>query len=335
MLVLIPASALVTSHIGYNAFLPHLSSIRMRTSHLFAFGSNPFGKACPGVTEIIVQNPVDILPALVEGKEEDIDGIEAIQGAWDKTLIKLRQSYKQQNQEDTAAVPLSADDVEEFMSVGIVRGLLQEAGLHRPSSPTILESGSICAIAPEDNRQGQARVGCIWSETLAGLAADARSYWKPLPGPPGTTYTVATGLSHAVLLSTGKSGLDQVLGIGDNRYGAALPKSTECRHPPSHLSEPVPIESLCGIAIAGISAGGSRSAAWSHEGEAWIWGQGLDGVELVQIPPSQSRSGGSEKRAEDADFDIASIALGDKYEFVLTTSGSVWVRGDSQSFSIL
>lgn len=64
----------------------------MRTSHLFAFGSNPFGKACPGVAEIIVGDPVDILTALMEGTEEDIEAIDQIQGAWHKTLIGLRNS---------------------------------------------------------------------------------------------------------------------------------------------------------------------------------------------------------------------------------------------------
>lgn len=64
----------------------------MRTSHLFAFGSNPFGKACPGVAEIIVRDPVDILPSLVDGAEEDIDAIDVVQGAWDRSLIGLRKS---------------------------------------------------------------------------------------------------------------------------------------------------------------------------------------------------------------------------------------------------
>lgn len=135
-----------------------------------------------------------------------------------------------------------------------------------------------------------------------------------------------------MLRSTGKFGFDQVLGIGDNRYGAALPKSVDCKHPPSHLSEPAPIEPLCGIAIAGVSAGGSRSAAWSQEGEAWIWGQGIDDLESVQISSLSKRNGDSEGEQE-ANLDIASIAVGDNYEFVLSTSGLIWVRGDSESLA--
>jgi hypothetical protein len=241
--------------------------------------------------------------------------------------------YKEEDAEDTTAVPLSADTVEEFTRIAIVRELLQEVGLHHPLNVTILESGSICAVIPDRHRDG-ALPGCVWSETFAELESDVQSHWKPLPGPPGTTYTSASGLSHTILLSTGKSGLDQILGIGDNRYGAGLPKSVGCEHPPSHLLEPIPIEPLCGIGMAGVSAGGSRSAAWSHQGEAWMWGQGMNGLCPVQIPPTPDCCRGSEGVAE-ANLGIASIAIGDDYDFVLTTSGLVWVRGESKSVPII
>ncbi|KAJ9111393.1 hypothetical protein QFC19_001162 [Naganishia cerealis] len=336
----------------------------MPTSQLFAFGSNPFGKTCPGIAEIIVREPVDILPALLCGTREGIDAIDVLQSSWDRTLIGLRQSeyvslfrhsshavsyhlctpeesqeilywglgYNDRDNEILSAVRLSADAIDNFARIESVRALLQEAGFHRTSNLAVLESGSIYADISDDEPQNVVTPGCVWIETLFDLESDAHACWKSLPGPPGTTYTVATGLSHAVLLSRNKvGGFGQVLGIGDNRYGAALPKSAECKYPPSHLSEPIPIEPLCGIAIAGIGAGGSRSAAWSHEGEAWMWGQGIDGLDPVQIPLAQKRTG---SEGEGTDIAIASIAVGDGYDFVLTKSGLLWVRGDSKSVPV-
>lgn len=64
----------------------------MSGSHLFAFGSNPFGKACPGHGEVIVNEPIDVLPTLLEGNLCDIDLVEVLQGSWDSTLIRLGES---------------------------------------------------------------------------------------------------------------------------------------------------------------------------------------------------------------------------------------------------
>lgn len=64
----------------------------MVRSHLFAFGSNPFGKACPGSAEIIVREPVDILPTLLGRKDCVIDHVEVLHGTWDSTVVRLRES---------------------------------------------------------------------------------------------------------------------------------------------------------------------------------------------------------------------------------------------------
>lgn len=64
----------------------------MERFHLFAFGSNPFGKACSGNANIIVREPQDILPTLLEEDECAIDHAEVLYGTWDSTLLRLRES---------------------------------------------------------------------------------------------------------------------------------------------------------------------------------------------------------------------------------------------------
>lgn len=237
-----------------------------------------------------------------------------------------RSGYQEYALENTDACFVSADRLDHLLGADQVRESLQSADFCVASTPTVLESGAVVAIAA-NQAFSPPRQGCIFAEAAGELSAQPGSHWHVLPGPPETTYHVATGLSHAILFSQSPNpGFNQVLGLGDNRHRAALPRTAECRQPPKHLLEPRCIEDLCGIAISGISAGGSRSAAWSEAGEGWIWGKGIEGIEKVELPTSQDTGEIAEGDGLSA---ISQIAVGDGYEFVLAQNGTVWTRGNS------
>lgn len=230
--------------------------------------------------------------------------------------------------ESTAARLVPAEELDDEIGANQIRESLNDAKICVTSTPTVLESGSVVAIAV-NQAAAPVRPGCIYAETVGDLANNPTSCWYPLPGPPETIYQVATGLSHAILLSqSANPGFNQVLGVGDNRHRAALPKTVECRQPPNQLSAPRCIEDLCGIEISGISAGGSRSAAWSDGGEGWIWGKGIEGIEAVEL--STRQVAGEEIIEGDNASPISQIAVGDGYEFVLAQDGSIWTRGNSE-----
>lgn len=240
--------------------------------------------------------------------------------------------YQEDTPESTAARSVAADELNDLLGLSLVRESLDSPKYCDPSKVSVLESGSITAVVTA--KQGASlSPGCLYAETLADLQTDPESCWHSLPGPPETTFQLATGLSHAILLSqSGNPGFNQVLGLGDNRHRAAMPSTMECRQPSNHLSEPKPIEDLCGIAISGISAGGSRSAAWSDAGEGWIWGKGIEGLEVVELP---EQSGVNDAADQGDGRHVAQIAVGDDYEFVLARDGSVWARGKSTHSSLI
>jgi alpha-tubulin suppressor-like RCC1 family protein len=228
--------------------------------------------------------------------------------------------------ESTAARLVANEELDHLFGVDHLAESIHGAGFCVSSRPTVLESGSVVAIAT--NRASSSLPGCIYAETVTDLQTNPVSCWHKLPGPPETSYQVATGLAHAILLSqSANPGFNQVLGLGDNRHRAANPTMTDTRQPPNHLSGPRSIEDLCGIAMSGISAGGSRSAAWSSAGEGWIWGKGIEGLEAVELP--FVREADSDNDEEDEGSQVSQIAVGDGYELVLTRDGSVWVRGNS------
>lgn len=235
--------------------------------------------------------------------------------------------------ESNAAPLVAADELDRLLGLDLIQESIKGAKLCVASRPTVLESGSVVAIAT-NQASSPTPPGCIYAETVADLQTDPESCWYPLPGPPGTSYQVSTGLSHAILFSqSANPGFNQVLGLGDNRHRAAIPRTTGCRQPPNHLAEPRPIEDLCGIAISGISAGGSRSAAWSDAGEGWIWGKGIEGLDAVELPTAQD--GDSDIAEEDTASQVSQIAVGDGYELVLDRDGSVWARGNSTHASLI
>lgn len=189
------------------------------------------------------------------------------------------------------------------------------------------ESGSVVAIATTKEEPSGLPI-CVYAEALADLQTDLTSCTYSLPGPPGTTYRLATGLSHAILLSESSNpSFNQILGVGDNRHRAAMPRTEECRQPSNTVGKPETIEALCGIAVSGISAGGYRSAAWTEAGEGFIWGKGIEGISEVELPVVQDDE--CEANERDDDGQIAAIAVGDEYELVLASDGLLWSRGKS------
>jgi hypothetical protein len=195
----------------------------MTQQYLFAFGSNPFGKCCPGTTDIIVRDPVDILPMLLKGNECVIDQVEVVCGTWDRTLIRLRDSepiveklvlrniqsctlesteknqyhalgFEDNEPESSTARLVTADEADDFFKLGDVRESLDDFALSLASHLTLLESGSVVTTASTKNVPSGLPI-CIYAETLADLQTDPTSCTHSLPGPPGTTYRLATGLS--------------------------------------------------------------------------------------------------------------------------------------------
>jgi hypothetical protein len=328
----------------------------MTRQHLFAFGSNPFGKCCPGTDDTIVRDPVDILPTLLKGNECVIDQVEVLGGTWDRTLIRLRDSeptvkklvsrniqsctpettgknqyhalgFQEDDPESSSARLITADEADDFFKLGDVRESLDESALSLASHLTLLESGSVVTTASTKNAPSDLPL-CIYAETLGDLQTDQTSCTHLLPGPPGTTYRLATGLSHAILLSESPNpSFNQILGVGDNRHRAAVPRTEESRQPSNTVGKPTSIEALCGIGVSGISAGGYRSAAWTEAGEGFIWGKGIEGISGVELPASQHDD--NDGAEGDGDGQIAAIAVGDEYELVLSVDGILWTRGKS------
>lgn len=324
----------------------------MPRQHLLAFGSNPFGKCCPGITDIIVRHPVDILPVLLKGNDCPIDEVKVMCGTWDRTLIRLRESelpttklvcdyiqpciseftgnsqyYALGFQEDAAesltARRIQADAIDGYFGLKDIRSMLNADGALAASQLTLLESGSAIGIATRDEASS-GLPGCVYAETIADLQGDPTSCLYSLPGPPGTAYRIASGLSHAILFSQSpNSSFNAILGLGDNRHRAAMPRTEECKQPINTLARPAMIEALCGIDISGVSAGGYRSAAWTEDGEAWIWGKGIEGLSDLDLPDS------AHEADEAGGGRIAQIAVGDDYEFVLSSDGILWTRGQS------
>lgn len=331
----------------------------MTRQHLFAFGSNPFGKCCPGTADIIVRDPGDILPTLLNGDDCAIDQVEVICGTWDRTLIRLRESepiisslvsddiqpctsestgknrycalgFQEDAPESLTARHIEADEVDGFFDLRDVRESLDANGTPSPSRLTVLESGSVIGIAKPKGTTSGLPV-CIYAETIAALQTDSTSCLYSLPGPPGTVYRIASALSHGILLSQSPNpSFNLILGVGDNRHRAAMPRTDECRQPSNTLADPTMIEALCGLGISGISAGGYRSGAWTENGEGWIWGKGIEGLSSIELPVTQGNEDDAVEQGGGSE--VAQVAVGDEYELVLSSDGVLWIRGKSSSF---
>ncbi len=134
-----------------------------------------------------------------------------------------------------------------------------------------------------------------------------------------------SGSSHALIHVSHPS--YALLGLGDNRFGAALPRDeagSSDAPPPSQLNVPARIPFFDGIAIDAAFTGGNRSGAISEAGEAWMWGRGIDGIEkivVMGIPRGKNR-------AEECDIKL--MGIGEDYEVVVTEENLVFVRGKSE-----
>jgi hypothetical protein len=223
------------------------------------------------------------------------------------------------------ARPVQADEIDNFFDLEGIHSDIDAHALPTASQLTLLESGSV--VGTTTCPKGSSGIpDCIYAETSNHLQRDPASCLHPLPGRPGTAYQVATGLSHAILLfQSPNPSFNTMLGIGDNRHRAALPSTEDCRQPMNNLLRPAMIEALCGVEILGISAGGYRSAAWTKDGEGWIWGKGIEGLSSLELPDPEELEDN-----EDEGKRIAQVAVGDDYEFVLSSDGVLWARGESQ-----
>ena len=218
---------------------------------------------------------------------------------------------------------IQADAIDGYSGLKDIPSVVNADGAPATSQLTLLESGSVIGIATRDEASS-GLPGCIYAETIADLQGDPTSCLYSLPGPPGTAYRIASGLSHVILFSQSpNSSFNALLGLGDNRHRAAMPRTEECKQPTNTLARPAMIEALSGIDISGVSAGGYRSAAWTEDGEAWIWGKGIEGLSDLALPDPANEA------TEAGGRQIAQIAVGDDYEFVLSSDGILWARGQS------
>ena len=134
---------------------------------------------------------------------------------------------------------------------------------------------------------------------------------------PGRPRQLVAGATFFVLLNN----LGNVFTWGDGRYPVSLGRSVEgSARIPGEVQD-----SLGGLSVVKVAAGGWRGGAVTEGGDAFLWGSNPPS-ETTGRPPSND---GVEQLELPGDEDIVDIAIGDDHHLLLDGSGTVWATGSN------